>query len=92
MNVEMPELIAIRDSILRLSESFDDIRSKMTPVKEWYNLKESCGLKGVNYKTVSTLRKRQPNKGVADGIVCGVRMWKKETVFKWVKQTDDETV
>ena len=69
------------------------MRSKITPVKEWFSLKECCSLKGVNYNTVSTLRKRQPNKGVEDGIVCGVRMWKKETVFKWVKQTDaDEAV
>ena len=88
MNVDMPELLEIRDSILRLSKSFEEIKSKMTPVKEWYNLKECCAMKGVNYNTVSTLRKHQPNKGAEDGVVCGVRMWRKDTVFKWVGQTD----
>ena len=93
MNVEMPELIAVRDSILRLTESFDEIRSSMTPVKEWYNLRECCSVKGVNYNTVKSIRRHQPNQGVEDGIVCGVRMWKKDTVFKWLKQTDaDEAV
>ena len=88
MNVDLPEIVELKRLMERLLKEFKDFQEKTTPAKEWYSLKEACAIKGVNYNTVSSLRKHQPNRGKEDGIVCGVRMWRKETILRWIKQTD----
>jgi len=45
------------------SEDFGDL----VPAKAWFTLKESCTIKGLNYKTACNRTVLQPNKGVPDG-------------------------
>jgi len=65
-------------------------REKSIPKKEWYNLKEACALKGINYHTVSNKSYLKPRNGEPDGIIGGRKAWRKETILEWVNQTDTE--
>ena len=67
-----------------------EIKSCVIPNKFWFNLKEACELKGLNYKTAGNNRRFQPNGGVRDGKVGGRNVWKRDTIIKWLEQTDDK--
>jgi len=60
------------------------------PKKQWFNLKESSKLKGINYKTLCNKPYLKPNGGEPDGIVAGRKAWKLETILTWLNQTDDK--
>lgn len=68
----------------------EEIKTCIIPNKFWFNLKEACELKGLNYKTAGNNRRFQPNGGVRDGKIGGRNAWKRETIIKWLEQTDDE--
>ena len=67
-----------------------EIKSCVIPNKFWFNLKEACELKGLNYKTAGNNRRFQPNGGIREGKIGGRNAWKRETIIKWLEQTDDE--
>lgn len=60
------------------------------PDHYWFNLKDCCRLKGLNYKTACNKKWLQPNKGVPDGIVGGRKVWAFKTVKDWILKTDSE--
>ena len=60
--------------------------------KFWYTLKEACLLKGINYRTALNRIEIRPNSGVPDGIIAGRKKWRKETIEKWVKLTDEDLI
>ena len=68
----------------------EEIKSCVIPNKFWFNLKEACELKGLNYKTAGNNRRFQPNGGIREGKNGGRNAWKRETIIKWLEQTDDE--
>ncbi len=68
----------------------EEIKSCVIPNKFWFNLKEACELKGLNYKTAGNNRRFQPNGGIREGKIGGRNAWKRETIIKWLEQTDDE--
>ncbi len=67
-----------------------EIKSCVIPNKFWFNLKEACELKGLNYKTAGNKPWLQPNNGTADGKVGGRKAWKISTIVSWLEQTDDD--
>lgn len=73
----------------------DDVEKTITqtieiPKKQWFNLKEACKLKGVNYKSVCNKPYLKPCCGKPDGIIAGRPSWRLETILTWLNQTDDE--
>lgn len=68
----------------------EEKESCIIPNKYWFNLKEACALKGLNYKTAGNRRRFQPNRGIEDGKVGGRKVWRRDTIIKWLGQTDDE--
>lgn len=60
------------------------------PLKYWLTLKEACAMKGLNYKTALNRPEFRPNKGVAEGIVGGRQVFRRETVMEWINKTDNE--
>jgi len=60
------------------------------PKKQWFNLKEACELKNVNYRSICNKPWLKPNNGTPDGIVNGRKCWLAETIARWLNQTDDE--
>lgn len=62
------------------------------PAKQWFSLKDSCSLKGLNYKTACNRKILQPNKGQPDGTVGGRKVFKRETVLRWLPLTDSEII
>lgn len=61
-----------------------------SPPKEWWNLKESCRRKGLNYKTACNKKYLQPNNGIPDAYVGGRKVWHRTTIEVWIKKTDEE--
>jgi tagatose-1,6-bisphosphate aldolase len=59
-------------------------------MSEWVYLKEACRIKGVNYRTIARNDRlwQQPNGGVADGILCGRRAWKRRSIMEWIEKDD----
>ena len=66
--------------------------SCIIPNKFWFNLKEACTLKGLNYKTAGNRPWFQPNGGIGDGKVGGRKVWRRDTIIKWLEQTDDDLI
>jgi len=60
------------------------------PKKQWFNLKEACELKNVNYRSICNKNWLKPNNGISDGIVNGRKCWRAEIIARWLNQTDDE--
>ena len=62
----------------------------IVPNKKWFNLKECCELKGVNYKTVGNKPYLKPNRGKGESIVGGRDVFSRATVIEWLEQSDSE--
>lgn len=58
--------------------------------KIYYTLKEACELKHLNYKTSLNRKELQPNKGKADIIVGGRKLYKRETILAWLNLSDKD--
>lgn len=67
-----------------------DEGSFVIPNKYFFNLKDCCELKGLNYKTACNRKWMQPNRGIEDGTVGGRKVWSYRTVSEWVRKTDSE--
>jgi len=66
---------------------------KLEPLKlerQWYNLKQACEVKGVNYKTILNNPHRKPNNGTPDGVVSGNGAWTRDSIWLWIHQTDKD--
>ncbi len=74
-----------------LREELVKLRDKVTVNQVWYDLKQSCSIKGINYNTVVSRSVLQPNNGKPDAIIAGRRRWRKETIMAWVEITDFRT-
>ena len=58
--------------------------------KEWWNLKDSCKRKGLNYKTSCNKPYLQPNGGIPDARVGGRKVWNRTTIETWLQKSDKE--
>ena len=68
----------------------DDVE-KLVQKQIWFNLKEVCLLKNLNYKTACNQKQTlQPNQGVPDAMIGGRKMWNRSTVLGWILQSDEE--
>jgi len=92
MEVRFHELEEIIDRLSALEKMIESIGRKITPAQEWYDLKSACRLKGINYNTVISNPKYQPNHGKPDAVICGRRRWRRETIFRWLEVTDEGTL
>lgn len=63
---------------------------KLSLAKEWFDLREACELKGLNYKTSCNRTMLQPNKGESDGNIGGRKKWRKQTIINWLSLCDEE--
>ena len=52
--------------------------------KAYYSLRESCELKGLNYKTSCNKVWLQPNGGIADAYIGGKKMFLYSNVREWL--------
>ena len=86
----IPEIERLCDLLEKLSRDIEIIKSKISPCRAWYSLREACILKGVNYKTLCNKPHLQPRRGHPDGIVSGKRMWRSETINWWLEITDQD--
>ena len=92
MEIVFPELENISAKLDKLMDMVADLLKGQLTGREWYDLKAACDLKGLNYNTVSSRRKLQPNFGKEDAKIAGRRRWRKETVLKWLETTDQDFV
>lgn len=65
-----------------------ETKTPFLPEHFWYNLKECCKYKGLNYKTACNKTWLQPNNGRGDGVVGGRKVWSYKTVQDWLEKTD----
>ena len=88
MELRFKELDDLVREVGSLREELASLKAKINPSQEWYDLKQACQLKGVNYHTVISNHRYQPNSGMEDAIICGRRRWKQETIEQWIQVTD----
>jgi len=91
MEVRFPEMKEIIERLSALEKMVEEIERKIRPAQEWYDLKSACRLKGINYNTVISNPRYQPNRGKPDAVICGRKRWRRETILKWLQVTDDCT-
>lgn len=58
------------------------------PNQTWFTLMEACEVKGLNYHTALNRKILRPNRGIPDGTIGGKKVWKYETIKKWIKLID----
>ena len=68
---------------INMKEELDSI----LPRKAWFNLKEICSYKGINYKTALNRPSLQP---LSDGNIGGRKMFRRKTVLQWLDLTDEQ--
>ena len=90
MNVAIPEIETLRGELEKLTQELSEIKTRISPQKKWWNLKEACEVKGLCYKTASNRPRLQPCAGVEDGRIGGRKVWKIDTIEKWFEQTDHD--
>jgi hypothetical protein len=88
MNVSIPEIEIVISKLNRLERKVLEIEQKIEPRQEWYNLREACTLKGLNYNSVSSRPQYQPNRGQEDAIIAGRKRWRRKTILSWLDVTD----
>ena len=59
------------------------------PPKAHFTLMEACTLKGLNYKTSCNRTILQPNAGEPDGYIGGRKVFRRDTIIKWLNQYDN---
>jgi len=90
MEVALPEVAELVQKVEQLTKEISEIKETLTPSQRWYDLKSACQLKGVNYNTVVSTHKYQPNGGIEDAMICGRKRWYRETVLEWIEQVDSD--
>ena len=90
MEVALPEVKQLIEEMKLLKDEIAEIKGVLTPSQRWFDLKAACELKGVNYNTVVSTHRYQPNRGVADAVICGRKRWSRETVRAWLDVIDSD--
>lgn len=90
MEVALPEVEQLINEVKLLKAEIADMKGVLTPSQRWFDLKSACELKGVNYNTVVSTHRYQPNKGIADAVICGRKRWSRETVMDWLDVIDSD--
>ena len=90
LEVKLPALKDLFEEVKTLREELQNLNVKVNPSQEWFDIKTACQLKGINYNTVVSNQKYQPNSGTPDAIICGRRRWRKETIQNWLLLTDSD--
>lgn len=90
LEVKLPAFKELFQELSALREELATLHAKVTPNQEWFDLKQGCKLKGINYNTVISNPKYQPNYGKPDAIICGRRRWRRQTILDWLQVTDEE--
>lgn len=65
---------------------------RLIPEKVWFTLKESCFLKSLNYGSTCNKKYLQPNLGVPDSMIGGVKMWNRNSLLNWVLLSDEQII
>ena len=75
-----------------LKAELEELKNKLNPKQELFDLKEACALKGLSYGSLASQKYKhlQPNGGKPDVMACGRSRWRYETVQKWLTQSDEE--
>jgi len=89
MEVRIPEIEEIMEKLKTIESAIEEIKRMIKPDQVWYDLKSACSLKGLNYNTVISNPRYQPNFGIPDAVICGRKRWRRETILKWLEATDD---
>lgn len=85
--LQIPELAEIIETQTTILHSLQRLSSPKHP-QYWYNLREACELKGVNFNTVKTRWYYKPKGGKPDTVMHGVYVWSRESIDEWI-QVDD---
>ena len=88
MEVALPEVAELIHKVEHLREEIAKMKEHLAPSQQWFDLKTACHLKGVNYNTVVSIHKYQPNRGREDAMICGRKRWRRETIYKWIEEVD----
>lgn len=81
----------IEDLTKEIKSLKDDVvflRDKIKQDQVWFDLKQACAMKGINYNTVVSKAGLQPRHGKADAVIAGRRRWRRETIIDWLEMTD----
>jgi hypothetical protein len=84
----IPALSEISFEMGRVVERLEVLENKVDPQPAWYDLKTAARIKGLNLNTLRSRQILQPNKGIPDGIISGKKMWRRETILRWIDETD----
>lgn len=90
MEVALPEVERLIEEMKSLKTEIAEMKGVLTPSQRWFDLKSACELKGVNYNTVVSTRRYQPNRGIEDAVICGRKRWSRETVMDWLDEIDSD--
>ena len=90
LEIKMPFLEEIVKELKTLRHEIVELKDRVHPERELYDLKTACAMKGINYHTASSKHKYQPNSGIPDCHAGGGRRWKHTTICEWLKKGDDE--
>jgi len=89
MDIEVPELRKIDDTLTRIENRLSLIEEKIDPQRLWFDLKAAASLKGIPYNSINSRPRLQPHMGQPDAIISGRKRWRRETILAWLEETDN---
>lgn len=72
------------------TENYKDKAEVTIPNQEWFTYKLASQLKGLDMKTGYNNRELMPNHGIYEGEIGGRKVFRRETIVKWLKQKDED--
>ena len=84
------ELTALRELVQSLNARLAESPESILLNQQWYTLDEACTLKGTGAKTARNQPKLQPNGGEPDAVVGRKRRWHRDSIRRWLDQTDQD--
>ena len=88
MTLELPSLAEVLEILHSISRKLERSDSLIVPQQAWFSLTEAAKLKGVPYGTLTGRPWLKPNQGKPDGLQGGKEKWRRETIIRWLGETD----
>lgn len=90
IKVEFSGITLILQELHLLRNAFNKFQAQSSMIPRYYNKREACELKGVNYNTTRTQHWSLPKGGRADKMINGSPRWSRETIQEWLEIGDED--
>jgi hypothetical protein len=90
ITLELPSFTEVLALLHSINGKLARSDSLIVPQQAWFSLTAAARLKGVPYGTLTGRAWLKPNQGKPDGLQGNKKMWRRDTIIRWLNETDAE--